>query len=281
MKLACILHEGVQKVVEIKGGSALVLDHPCDGTGVVGAIRAGAHLLPRIREVALSECVLLAPVPTPPRVFGIGLNYRDHAVETGREPPKIQTWFMKQTTSVNAPFGDVDKPSVSDALDFEVELVVVIGARARHVPRERTGEVIAGYCVGNDYSVRDWQRATPTMIMGKGFDTHAPFGPWLTTSDAIQSLDSLRLRCFVNGILMQNGCAKDLIFSVPDMIAHLSTAMTLLPGDIIFTGTPAGVGVARTPPLFLKHGDIVRCEIDQLGHIEQHIINEVKTTIIS
>ncbi len=281
MKLACILHNGTQKVAEIQGSLAKILAYECDKTGVVGALRAQAHLGEVTEEIAADGLTYCAPVPNPPRVFGIGLNYRDHAAETGREPPSIQTWFMKQSTSVNPPFGDVHKPVVSDALDFEVELVVVIGKRARHVPVERAHEVIAGYCVGNDYSVRDWQRATPTMIMGKGFDTHAPFGPWLVTPDEVGSLDELRLRCYVNDALMQDGCAGDLIFKIPDMIAHLSAAMTLLPGDVIYTGTPAGVGVARTPPLFLKDGDRVRCEIDRLGMIEQRIVNEVKATIIA
>jgi 2-keto-4-pentenoate hydratase/2-oxohepta-3-ene-1,7-dioic acid hydratase in catechol pathway len=280
MKLACILHNGAQKIAQIQGDMAHILAVDCDDLGVVSAIRANAHLGLLGEIVPIADVLFCAPVPIPPRVFGIGLNYRDHAAETGREPPKVQTWFMKQPTSVNAPFGDVEKPVVSDALDFEVELVVVIGKRARHVPVERAHEIIAGYCVGNDYSVRDWQRATPTMIMGKGFDTHAPFGPWLVTPDEVGDLDDLRLRCYVNGVLMQDGCAGDLIFKVPEMIGHLSAAMTLLPGDIIFTGTPAGVGVARTPPLFLKQNDVVRCEIDRLGMIEQKIVNEIKATVI-
>jgi 2-keto-4-pentenoate hydratase/2-oxohepta-3-ene-1,7-dioic acid hydratase in catechol pathway len=280
MKLACILHNGVHKVAEIEGNVVKILAYECDGTGVVGALRKSAHLGPIAEEVSLSDADLCAPVLNPPRVFGIGLNYRDHAAETGREPPSIQTWFMKQSTAINAPYANIDKPSVSDALDFEVELVVIIGKRARHVPVERAHEVIAGYCVGNDYSVRDWQRATPTMIMGKGFDTHAPIGPWMVTPNEIGDLDALRLRCYVNDALMQDGCVGDLIFKIPQMIAHLSTAMTLLPGDLIFTGTPAGVGVARTPPLFLKDGDIVKCEIDGLGMIEQRIVNEVKRTVI-
>lgn len=280
MKLACIVHKDRRKIAQIVGETALILAYEADETGVVGALRAGAQDGTISEEIPLDSLVFEAPIPSPPRVFGIGLNYRDHAAETGREPPSVQTWFMKQTTSVNAPFGVVEKPVVSDALDFEVELVVIIGKRARHVPAERAHEIIAGYCVGNDYSVRDWQRATPTMIMGKGFDTHAPFGPWLTTPDEIGDLGALRLRCYVNEALMQDGCVGDLIFKVPDMIAHLSSAMTLLPGDVIFTGTPAGVGVARNPPLFLREGDVVRSEIDGLGMIEQRIVKEVKRVVI-
>ncbi|MEN9874616.1 MAG: hypothetical protein RL186_1513 [Pseudomonadota bacterium] len=280
MRLACVSHQFERKIAQIVGDEALLLDHNCDGSGVVGALRAGAHRRPPTKIVPLGECTFHAPVPVPPRVFGLGLNYKDHAAETGRVAPDVQTWFMKQPTSVNPPFAPVEKPVVSDALDFEVELVAIIGARARHVPEARAHEVIAGYCVGCDYSVRDWQRATPTMMMGKGFDTHAPFGPWLVTPDEIEDLSHLRLRCFVNGTKMQDGCVGDMVFTLPQMIAHLSAAMTLLPGDVIFTGTPAGVGIARTPPLFLKAGDTVRCEIDQIGAIEQAIVNEVKALVL-
>lgn len=231
-------------------------------------------------EFHIDDITLMSPVLVPPRIFGIGLNYLDHALETGRKPPNVQTWFMKQPTSANEPFGDVEKPVVSDWLDYETELVVVIGKTCRHVPEERAHEVILGYCVGCDFSVRDWQAQTPTMIMGKGFDTHAPFGPYLVTPDELGNIDDLRIRCFVNEEKLQDGCIGDMIFKVPQLIAHVTKAMTLLPGDVIFTGTPAGVGLARTPPKFLKDGDVVRCEIDGIGHIENHIVNEVQATII-
>ncbi|MBN8649753.1 MAG: fumarylacetoacetate hydrolase family protein [Caulobacterales bacterium] len=247
-----------------------------------------AGLLPEFIEnpiyngviIALEDVILLPPIIMPPRVFGIGLNYYDHALETGREPPQIQTWFPKQPTSINEPFGDVEKPIVSNMLDFEVELVVAIGKTCRHVPADRVGEVILGYMVGCDFSVRDWQKATPTMLMGKGFDTHAPIGPYLVTPEEIENIDDLRLRCFVNGEKMQDGAISELIFKIPQLIEHASKVMTLLPGDLIFTGTPAGVGVARNPPIFLKEGDVVRCEIDKIGFIENRIVNEVHETII-
>ncbi len=222
----------------------------------------------------LSDVRLRQPILRPGKILGIGLNYRDHAAETGREPPAVQTWFVKQATAANGPFDPVALPAVSDKLDYEAELVVVIGKRGRHVPRARAAEIVAGYCCGCDYSVRDWQRATPTMIMGKGFDTHAPFGPWITTPDEIDDLDALGVRCAVNGELRQDGRAGDMIFRIADQIAHLTAAFTLEPGDVIFTGTPAGVGVAQEPPNFLKAGDQVRVEIDQLGAIEQDIVAE-------
>jgi 2-keto-4-pentenoate hydratase/2-oxohepta-3-ene-1,7-dioic acid hydratase in catechol pathway len=165
-------------------------------------------------------------------------------------------------------------------LDYEVELVVVIGRAGRHVPAARAHEIIAGYCVGNDLSVRDWQKATPTMIMGKGFDTHAPMGPWLVTPDELGDVDTLRLTCDINGVRLQDGCAGDLIFKVPALIAHLTTVMSVLPGDVIFTGTPAGVGIARNPPLFLKPGDTVTCAIDRIGAITNRIVAEEAVTRI-
>jgi 2-keto-4-pentenoate hydratase/2-oxohepta-3-ene-1,7-dioic acid hydratase in catechol pathway len=238
------------------------------GCGQVEAAARGARRLP------LSSVRLLAPVARPGKILGIGLNYRDHAAETGREPPSVQMWFNKQATAVNDPFAPVHLPAVSSALDYEVELVVVIGRHGRHVPRERAHEIIGGYMCGCDYSVRDWQRATPTMIMGKGFDTHAPAGPWITTPDEAGDISSLRLRCLVNGEVRQDGSAGDMIFDIPAQIEHLSKSFTLEPGDLIFTGTPAGVGVAHTPPRFLKAGDSVRVEIDRLGAIEARIVAE-------
>jgi 2-keto-4-pentenoate hydratase/2-oxohepta-3-ene-1,7-dioic acid hydratase in catechol pathway len=231
-------------------------------------------------EFAISDIELLSPVLVPPRIFGIGLNYADHAIETGRPIPQNATWFMKQTTSVNEPNGFVDKPSVSDCLDFEVELVIIIGKTCRHVPQNRAHEVILGYCVGCDYSVRDWQTKTTQFTLGKGFDSHAPFGPFLVTPDEIENIDELGLRCFVNGQIMQNGKIGDMIFKIPQLIEEATKVMTLLPGDVIFTGTPAGVGMARNPQIWLKDGDIVRCEIDNIGAIENRIINENVETII-
>ena len=208
---------------------------------------------------------LCQPIMRPGKILGIGLNYRDHAAETGRTPPAVQTWFVKQATAANRPYGSVHMPAVSDQLDYEAELVVVIGRYGRHVPVSRAMEIVAGFTCGNDYSVRDWQRASPTMNMGKGFDTHAPFGPWIVSPDDLGPISELGVRSYVNGELRQNGCAGDMIFSVAEQIAHLSAAFTLEPGDLLFTGTPAGVGAAFEPPKFVKPGDEVRVEIDGIG----------------
>jgi len=234
----------------------------------------------RAPRVPVSSVRLRAPVGRPGKILGIGLNYRDHAAETGREPPTTQMWFNKQTTCLHDPFAPVLMPAVSTALDYEVELVVVISQRGRHVPRERAHEIIGGYMVGCDYSVRDWQRATQTMIMGKGFDTHGPVGPWITTPDEAGDIATMGLRCIVNGEVRQNGVAGDMIFDVLAQIEHLTKAFALEPGDLLFTGTPAGVGAGHTPPKYLAVGDTVRVEIDRLGAIEANIVQEVQETRI-
>jgi 2-keto-4-pentenoate hydratase/2-oxohepta-3-ene-1,7-dioic acid hydratase in catechol pathway len=247
------------------------------GPAGIKAIEKAAKSAPRI---ALKSAKLKAPLRRPGKILGIGLNYRDHAKETGREPPTTQMWFNKQSTSLHGPFDPVLMPAVSTALDYEVELVVVIGKRGRHVPRERAHEIIAGYATGCDYSVRDWQRATPTMIMGKGFDTHAPVGPWITTPDEAGDISNMSLKCWVNDELRQDGNTGEMIFNVAQQIEHLTKAFALEPGDLIFTGTPAGVGAAFTPPRFVKVGDRVRVEVERLGTIEAVIAQETAETRI-
>ncbi|MEO1028203.1 MAG: fumarylacetoacetate hydrolase family protein [Pseudomonadota bacterium] len=239
--------------------------------------REAAQTAPRL---PLSQLDLIQPVPRPGKILALALNYHAHAAETGREPPKVQKWFVKQATAANGPYSDVELPAVSDKLDHEAELVVVIGKYARNLPAERAFECIAGVCCGCDYSVRDWQKASPTMIMGKGFDTHAPFGPWITPLGDVKGLEALEVRCLINDEQRQSGHIGDMVFSIREQIAHLTAAFTLEPGDLIFTGTPAGVGVAADPPRFLKTGDTVRVEIDQLGHIENTIIPGLSETYV-
>lgn len=232
------------------------------------------------RQFDLGDVSLCQPIMRPGKILGIGLNYKDHAAETGREPPKVQTWFVKQATAANGPYDPVQMPKVSDRLDYEAELVVVIGQRGRHVPAARAMEIVAGFTCGCDYSVRDWQRATPTMNMGKGFDTHAPFGPWIVSPDELGPVAGLGVRSFINGEKRQDGRAGDMIFDVAEQIAHLSAAFTLEPGDVLFTGTPAGVGAAFDPPKFVNVGDRVRIEIDGIGHIENEIIADPGAVLI-
>jgi ureidoglycolate lyase len=225
----------------------------------------------------LDQVTLRAPIPRPGKILAIGLNYADHVEESreaGVEVPTEQAWFCKQPTSVNDPDGNVELPKVSSMLDYEVELVAVIGRKGRHISREAAPAHVFGYTVGNDFTVRDWQHRTPQWMLGKSFDTHCPFGPAIVTADEVGDPHALGIRCFVNGERRQNSNTRHLVFDLWDQIAHLSQAMTLEPGDLIFTGTPGGIGFGSKPYRPLKVGDVVRCEIDGLGAIENRIVAE-------
>lgn len=219
-------------------------------------------------DVALTDVRLLAPIARPGKIMAIGLNYADHVRETGQKMPPHQIWFTKAVTAINGPFDPIELPIASAQVDYEAELVVIIGRRCKHVPKERADDAIFGYCVGNDVSVRDWQLQTTQWVLGKSFDTHAPVGPWIVTADELGDPHTMGIRCFVNGERRQNSNTGNLVFNVYDQVAHLSRAMTLEPGDIIFTGTPGGVGLAMNPPRWLRAGDKVRVEIDRIGAIE-------------
>jgi 2-keto-4-pentenoate hydratase/2-oxohepta-3-ene-1,7-dioic acid hydratase in catechol pathway len=223
--------------------------------------------------IPASEVVIEAPVPRPPKVLAIGLNYRDHAEESGQPIPQRPVVFAKMPTCITGPGQPVYMPRVSRAVDWEAELCFVVGKRARYVKAADAAEYIAGYCIGNDVSVRDWQFHSPTWMMGKSFDTHGPIGPWLVTPDAVD-IDNLEVRLWVNGELKQKSSASQLIFGVGEIIEYLSAGFTLEPGDVVFTGTPAGVGGARKPSEFLKAGDVVRVEITGLGALENSVVEE-------
>ena len=217
---------------------------------------------------------LLAPVPRPQKILAIGLNYADHIEETGAATPERQIWFSKLPNAVHGPYDPIQMPKASSAIDYEAELVFVIEKRCRHVTKEKAHEVIFGYAAGNDVSVRDWQFHTAQWIVGKSFDTHAPFGPWIVTADEIGDPHALGIRCLVNGETRQNSNTKNLVFNCFDQISYLSRAMTLMPGDIVFTGTPGGVGQSMKPPKLLKAGDTVRVEIDKIGALEARMVPE-------
>ncbi len=233
-----------------------------------------ARATSRGADIPLTAVSLEAPVPRPGKIMAIGLNYADHIVESGQTTPEHQVWFGKQVTAVNPPYAPILLPKVSTRLDYEAELAVIIGARAKHVSRENARNAIFGYCVGNDVSVRDWQMRTSQWIVGKSFDTHAPFGPAIVTADEVGDPHALGIRAFVNGEKRQDSNTANLVFNVFDQIAYLSQAMTLEPGDVIFTGTPGGVGAAMKPPKYLKAGDVSRIEIDKLGFIEGRVVAE-------
>ncbi len=225
-------------------------------------------------RLALADVSLLAPVGRPPKFLAIGLNYAAHAAESPMPRPEHQLWFNKQSTCVIGPGEAIEVPLASTMVDYEGELAFVIGTRCRHVPAADAADVVAGFTIVNDVSVRDWQRRTPTMTMGKSFDTHGPMGPWLVTPEEIGDPHALQLRTWVNGELRQDASTEDLIFNCWDMIEHLSTAFTLEPGDVISTGTPAGVGFAMDPPRWLAAGDVVRIEIERIGALENPVADE-------
>lgn len=224
--------------------------------------------------IPLAEVDLLAPIPAPPKFLAIGLNYADHIAEAGVDAPEFPVFFNKQRTCVIGPGEPIEVPRVSDQVDYEGELGVVIGRRCRHVAADQARDVIAGYLIVNDVSVRDWQRKAPTMTLGKSFDTHGPIGPWIVTGEALGDPQDLRIRTYVNSELMQDASTKEMIFDCYEQIETLTTVFTLEPGDIIATGTPAGVGIFRSPPRFLRPGDTVRVEIDGIGTLENPVVAE-------
>jgi 2-keto-4-pentenoate hydratase/2-oxohepta-3-ene-1,7-dioic acid hydratase in catechol pathway len=225
-------------------------------------------------SVPLADVGLCAPVEVP-NFLAIGLNYRAHVAEGGRADPETPVVFNKQISCIVGPHDPIHVPAASpDVVDYEGELGIVIGRPCRHVPASRAMEVIAGYVVVNDVSVRDWQRATPTMTMGKSWDTHGPIGPWMVTPDEIDDPMNLRIVTTVDGEVRQDGNTSQMIFGIAELIEHLSTAFTLLPGTVIATGTPEGVGIYREPPAMLQPGQTVTITIDGIGSISNPVIAE-------
>jgi 2-keto-4-pentenoate hydratase/2-oxohepta-3-ene-1,7-dioic acid hydratase in catechol pathway len=218
----------------------------------------------------------LAPIPDPQKVICIGLNYADHAKESGQEPPSEPVVFSKFSNSVAAHDDVIVLPKISAKVDYEAELVVVIGRGGKHISRERAWEHVAGYCPGHDVSARDWQLEKPgkQWLLGKTFDTFAPYGPAMTTPDEVGDPGNLRIQLRINGQTLQDSTTQQLIFKVDELVSHVSQVTTLAPGDIIFTGTPPGVGAARKPPVWLKPGDVVEVEIEKLGTLRNRCAAE-------
>jgi 2-keto-4-pentenoate hydratase/2-oxohepta-3-ene-1,7-dioic acid hydratase in catechol pathway len=214
---------------------------------------------------------LLAPVPRPGKTLAIGLNYLAHVQENivgeARTVPEHQIWFPKLANAIHAPFDPIVLPRISQMTDYEAELVAVIGQRCRHVSVADAPQVVFGYAVGNDVSVRDIQKRTSQWTLGKSFDTHAPYGPWITTAEEVPDPHALGIQCWVNGELRQSSHTSLMMHTLWSQIAQLTQVMTLEPGDVIFTGTCEGVGAGFNPPRFLRHGDTVRVEIESLGAI--------------
>lgn len=241
--------------------------------GPEGLARA-ADALASGQPVPRDQLELLPPIPSPEKIICVGLNYADHAKEGGSPPPAEPVLFNKFPTAISAHGRPIVLPSISNEVDYEAELVVVIGTGGRQIPESRAPEHVAAYCCGNDVSARDWQLRKPggQWLLGKSFDTFAPLGPELVTADEVPDPGNLRIQLRLNGQRMQDSSTAELIFSIEELIAYVSGVCTLSPGDLIFTGTPSGVGFARKPPVFLKPGDTVEVEIEKLGVLRNPVV---------
>lgn len=235
---------------------------------------AFADQSPEPARYKLSTVKLRAPIPRPRKLICVGLNYRDHAAETGAEIPTVPTIFNKFATAVIGPGDKIVLPRVSKAPDYEAEFAFVIGRGGRNIAADDWRNHVFGYTIVNDVTARDYQRATSQWLMGKTFDTFAPMGPWIATADEISDPHNLDIQIEINGEVLQDSNTRELIFKIPDLVAFLSSVFTLEPGDIVSTGTPAGVGFVRKPPRFLHPGDEVAVKIPAIGELRNPVVSE-------
>jgi 2-keto-4-pentenoate hydratase/2-oxohepta-3-ene-1,7-dioic acid hydratase in catechol pathway len=253
---------------------------PSDITQLLALGRAGldraAAAMAHGQPMNSSDVKLLPPVPRPEKIFCIGLNYADHARETGKQPPPEPVVFNKFVTALRATGEPIVLPRLSDKVDYEAELVIVVGKGGRHIPKAQALEHVAGYTCGNDVSARDWQNQKPggQWLLGKSFDSFAPLGPQLVTADEVGDAGNLRIALRINGNTMQDSSTSQLIFGVAELVSYISGVCTFSPGDLIYTGTPPGVGFARKPPVYLKPGDAVEVEIERLGVLRNSVVAE-------
>jgi len=257
------------RIVRVEDASGRVVYGRHDGQRVLRIEGDPLDGGPRVTDEPVQVARLLAPV-APPSIFAIGMNYREHARETGREVPSEPVIFMKAVTSLNHPGSPIVLPAVSSKVDYEAELAVVIGRKARNVSQERALDHVLGYTCANDVSERYWQRRLGQWIRGKSFDTFCPLGPWIETQ--VADPNALRVCCRLNGLTMQDSTTADMIFSVAELISFLSQDLTLQPGTVILTGTPQGVGEARNPPVFLRPGDEVTVAVEGIGELSNPIL---------
>jgi len=286
MKLVTFATENGPRLGLLQENHVIDLNEASDGrlpADVLTFLQQGQPAMQLAREIGhsaaadlpLSEVTLLAPVPAPSKVVAIGLNYMDHCREQNIEPPKMPIIFAKFPSAVVGPGAAVRwDPALTRQVDYEVELAVVMGRTTRRVPAAEALDYVAGYTVCNDVSARDLQFGDRQWVRGKSLDTFCPLGPWLVTKDEIPDPHDLSLRCTVNGEILQDSTTAEMIFGVPQLIEFISRAFSLLPGDVIATGTPDGVGVFRSPQVFLKDGDVVTVEVEGLGELTNHCVEE-------
>lgn len=267
MKLVTFQNGGAPQAGVVSGNKVSALDTDMLSVIASGEMHAGA-------SYDLASVKLLAPIPRPPKLICAGLNYRDHAAETGMEIPKVPTIFCKFTNIVIGPGQPIVLPKVSGRVDYEAEFAFVIGRGGRYIPASKAMDHVFGYTIINDVSARDFQMATTQWLMGKTFDTFAPMGPWIVTADEIKDPHALDISLEIAGERLQHSNTRELIFRIPELIEHLSQVVTLEPGDVVATGTPSGVGFARKPPRYLKAGEEVVIRIDRIGELRNPVAAE-------
>jgi 2-keto-4-pentenoate hydratase/2-oxohepta-3-ene-1,7-dioic acid hydratase in catechol pathway len=255
---------GFEDMIRVIAGGADALD----------AVQRWAYRPPSSERLELATANLLSPIPRPPKIICVGLNYRDHAAESNMAIPEVPTIFCKFHTAVTGHRHPIVLPKASTQPDYEAEFAVVIGKRGRYIPEDRWREHVFGYTILNDVSARDFQLATSQWMIGKTFDTFAPIGPVIVTADEIEDPHNLDISLTLSGEVLQSSNTRNLIFGVPRLIAHLSSVFTLEPGDIISTGTPAGVGFARKPPRYLKSGDECVVSVQGIGELINPVVAE-------
>jgi 2-keto-4-pentenoate hydratase/2-oxohepta-3-ene-1,7-dioic acid hydratase in catechol pathway len=288
MRLATILTDDGPRAAVVRqraGGEIDYVDLQATDSKLPGTLRellASASGLDAARALAESAMPIagkvrvLPPIPDSEKIICIGLNYADHAAETGARVGDEPVVFCKFPTAIRGPGDPIELPDASSEVDYEAELVVVIGRGGRHIPREAAMQHVAGYTCGHDVSARDWQKHKPggQWLLGKSFDSFAPIGPHLVTADEVPDPHNLPIRLRLNGQVMQNSTTAQLIFRIDQLVSYLSQVCTLKPGDLIFTGTPPGVGAARKPPIFLKPGDVAEVEIDGIGTLTNPVVSD-------
>lgn len=255
-------------------GFSSLVELASSGQGIFPELQDWLANQPADGGIDLKSVHLMSPIQKPSKIICVGLNYRDHAVEAKMPIPSVPTIFSKFTTSIIGPGEAIILPRNSIQPDYEAELAFVIGTGGRHIPIESWRDHLFGYTIMNDVSARDYQFSTSQWQMGKSFDTFAPIGPWIVSSDAIPDPHELDIKLRINQEILQDSNTRELIFNIPELIAYLSSVFTLEPGDIVSTGTPSGVGIARVPPRFLRCGDEVTISIEGIGELRNHVVAE-------